>query len=737
MKALILPRTHRFSILALVVSLLLAGTVSPTFGAGPQKNGGKGTLITLDFDNATIESIARTLAVVTKRDIVIDPRVKGTMTLVTDHQVTPAAAFAQFAAALRMQSFAIVESDGLYKVIPEADAKLQGNMVNMAGASAGTGTDTARGNQVVTQIFRLNYQSANNLLPTLRPLISPNNTINVDAASNSLIITDYAENLRRIGRIMATLDIPNATDVDVIPLRYSLATDLAPLIVRLLEGGNTNAMGAQGEPSFKTTILGDPRSNSLIVRAANPARVQLVRSLAEKLDRLPLDTGRSEAGNIHVVYLKNADAVSLAATLRAAIAAESGTSVGAMPPSAPITTTTAITANNATQVNNGMSAQASAPVSNENTPSTGGQIQADPATNSLIITAAEPQYRQLRAVIERLDGRRAQVLVECLIAEVNANKAADFGIQWQTTAGANGDHHVGVLGTNSNLSGANIVDLAIAAATKNISGAMLGSGFNFGVGTKINGQYVLGFLAHFLQSNGEGNVLSTPNLLTLDNQEAKIVIGQNVPFVTGQYTNTGSATASVNPFQTVERKDVGLTLRMRPQINEDNTVKMTLFQEVSAIDPSSVNNINGPITNKRSLETSVVVNDGAIIVLGGLLQDEYSGNVEKVPVLGDIPVVGNLFKSEVRTRKKTNLMIFLRPVVIRDQSTSDALSYDRYEEIRSAQKVVSPDYNLMLNNVRDAGLLPALPPPVRNDLDNSKAPQPYSQPNAPSITEQP
>jgi general secretion pathway protein D len=321
------------------------------------------------------------------------------------------------------------------------------------------------------------------------------------------------------------------------------------------------------------------------------------------------------------------------------------------------------------------------------------------------------------------------VLVECLIAEVNANNEADFGIQWQTAIGKNGDRNIGIVGTNSSLGGANIIDLAIAAATKNPAGAAaLASGLNFGVGTKINGHYVLGFRAHFLQSNGEGNVLSTPNLLTLDNQEAKIVIGQNVPFVTGQYTNTGSLTPTVNPFQTIERKDVGLTLRIRPQINEDNMVKMILYQEVSAIDPSSANNTNGPTTNKRSLETSVVVNDGAIIVLGGLLQDEYSANLDKVPLLGDIPIAGNLFKSEVRTRKKTNLMIFLRPLVIRDQSTSDALAHDRYEEIRSAQKAVSPDYHLMLNNVRDANLLPALPPAQQQDETPSATPAASTQP---------
>ena len=698
----------RTGLVALAAQLVLAACIPTAFAqdAVPRR----GEPITLNFSNAEIESVARTMAVVTGRDVVVDPRVKGTMTLVTDRAIPPAAAFNQFAAALRLQGFAVVQADGLYKIVPEADAKLQSSAIaSSTGAAA-----RMSGNQIVTQVFKLNYESANNLLPVLRPLIAPNNTINVNPGNNSLVITDYAENLSRLARIVASLDVPNASDIDVIPLRHAIATDMVPLVTRLLEGGTGTGPGNAGTPgvadaSFRTALQADPRSNSLILRAANPARAQLVRTLIDKLDRAPIDSSNGAAGNIYVVYLKNADAVKLATTLRAAMASNSpsGAGGGASGTLSGATSTPGSPNQPQNSMTGGVtSAAASAPLNNANQPSTGGQIQADPSTNSLIITAAEPQYRQMRAVIDKLDSRRAQVMVESLIVEVNADKAAEFGVQWQTAIGRSG-----AIGTNSSLAGQNI--LALSAATAAGTVAQPSTGFNLGLGTTINGVNALGLVARFLQSNGEGNVLSTPNLLTLDNEEAKIVIGQNVPFVTGQYTNTGSSSTTVNPFQTVERKDVGLTLRVRPQISENGTVKMTIFQEVSSVVPSTVNNVNGPTTSKRSIESSVVVDDGSIIVIGGLLTDEYARRDEKVPGLGDIPVVGNLFKSEVRSRTKTNLMVFLRPMVMRDNATGEAVATERYDTLRTLQQNLQPNTdNVMLRGVTAAPVLPELVLPV-------------------------
>ena len=695
---------HRAYLWLLTTPLLIAGlcfTATPSHAAGPSKKEASVEPLTLNFVNAEIESVARTLATLLRHNLVVDPRVKGTINLSTETSVTPAQAWQQFLAVIRLQGFAVVEAQGLYKILPEADAKLQGGSVQQvnrtgskaSGANADNG-DANLGNgggQVVTQIFRLNHEQANNLLPVLRPLISPNNTINVNPGNNSLVITDYADNLQRMARIIASLDVSNAGEVEVITLKNAIAIDLAPLVSRLIEpNGNAGAAvaGAPATPGqtgndYKTTLIAEPRSNTLILRAANPARAALVRSLIDKLDQ---PGTQNPSGNIHVVYLKNADATKLAATLRAAVTGEVRS---------PTNNPTLNNAANLTTSNAGATGGLTSNASNANT--TGGQIQADTATNALIITAPEPQYRQLRAVIDMLDQRRAQVMVESLIAEVNADKALQMGIQWQAPFGTNA-----LGGTNFGTTG-NIAGLSqgsTAAAT-----AGVGTGLNIGTLRTVNGRNVLGSLANFLETNGDANILSTPTLLTLDNEEAKIVVGQNVPFITGQYTSNNTATGSVNPFQTVERKDVGLTLRVKPQISETGTVKLTIFQEVSSVDYTKASSI-GLITNKRSIESNVLVEDGSVIVLGGLLSDTFSGNKSQVPGLGDIPGLGWLFRNESRTRSKANLMVFLRPIVVRDASATEALSSSRYQQMMGVQNNAQPSSNILL----DTGGAAKLPP---------------------------
>ena len=649
--------------------------------------------VTLNFVNAEIDAVARTLATLSGANVVVDPRVRGTMSLSSNLPVPPAQALRLFARQLRTQGFALVESAGLYTVLPEAEAKLQSSTVSAGAVPASSG-------QIVTQIFRLNHESANNLVPVLRPLISPNNTINVNPGTNALVITDYTDNLQRLARIIAALDVSNATGVEVMRLQHAIAGDLAPMVQRLIESGAASGAPApqgQSDNGFKTTVLPEVRTNSLIVRAANPARLALVRSLVSQLDQ-PSATGAGAAsGNIHVVYLKNADATQLAATLRAAIAGEGA---GTAAP---------VSAANPAGRGTGASTASTAPA-------TGGQIQADASTNALIITAPEPQYRQLRSVIDMLDQRRAQVFVESLIAEVSTDKAAEFGVQWMSGTGNSGSA-VGLLGTNFNVGGTNVFGLAAGIAA---NAPVLSPGLNVAVGQRRDGVLALGALARFLQSDGDSNVLSTPHLLTLDNEEAKIVIGQNVPFVTGQFTSNNSNSGSVNPFQTIERKDVGLTLRVKPQISENGTVKLQIFQEVSSIDARS-SSAAGLITNKRSIESNVLVDDGAIVVLGGLLQDDTSNSQEKVPGLGDIPLFGNLFKAESRVRKKTNLMVFLRPVVVRDGAATDALSRGRYEQMRLNQQSFQPVGTDTLP-VAGAAVLPPLPALPETDANNQAAP---------------
>ena len=712
-----MAKQHTFfqpSALALALGLGLAPALlglSLTQAAPPaKKSTAQQQPITLNFVNAEIESVARTLATLFNRNLVVDPRVKGTINLSTELPVSPNEAWSQFLAALRLQGFAMVETKGLYKIVPEADAKLQGgNVQEIDKVGGGTGNG-----QVVTHIFKLNFEQANNLVPVLRPLISPNNTINVNPGNNAIIITDYADNLQRMARIIATLDVSNASDVEVIQLKHAIAVDLAPLVLRLVESGSalpqTAAPPGQSGAEYKTTLLAEPRSNALILRAANPTRVALVKSLIAKLDQ---PSGTNASGNIHVVYLKNADATKLATTLRAAVSGQAtgvtGTgATGGIPAANPLSATSAQATSGSTLGGTAASMGSA----------TGGQIQADTATNSLIITAPEPQYRQLRAVIDMLDQRRAQVMVESLIAEVNADKAAEMGIQWQNASGKAGGT-VGIIGTNFNnptttsIGQGNILSVSGGAAA---GLSALGGGLNIGSARQINGTYVLSSLATFLQQNGEGNVLSTPTLLTLDNEEAKIVVGQNVPFVTGQYTNNNTTNGAVNPFQTVERKDVGLTLKVKPQISETGTVKLTIFQEVSSVVANSVGSSTGLITNKRSIESNVLVDDGSIVVLGGLLSDEYSGGASQVPLFGDIPVIGWLFKSESRSRTKKNLMVFLRPVVVRDAAASDALSNNRYQQMMGLQQNAQPGFNPLLGSGNSPMLPPAPVPKPKEEL---------------------
>ena len=669
-KRKVAPLALSLGLLSLVVSVNDAWAQQP---AKKSTKAASSQTITLNFVNAEIESVARTLATLSNRNVVVDPRVKGTLNLSTEQPVSAQEAWLQFLSALRLQGFAMVETQGLYKVVPEAEAKLQGGSVQQVD-NAGTGGGSG---QIVTHIFKLNFEQANNLLPILRPLISPNNTINVNPGNNSLVITDYADNLQRMARIIASLDVSNASDLEIVTLKHAIAVDLAPLLTRLIESGNATTAGAptaaQTGTEYRTTILAEARSNAIIVRAANAAKLALVRSLIDKLDQ---PSSQNANGNIHVVYLKNADATKLAATLRAAITSDGRGGSANLNVTSTANTAPPSTPNNTPGASFG---SGNSPAAN----TTGGQIQADTTTNSLIISAPEPQYRQLRAVIDMLDQRRAQVLVESLIVEVNAEKALEMGIQWQAPLGSSG-----VGGTNFGTTG-NIAALSqgSTAAVK----AGIATGFNIGTVRNVNGTNVLNSFAHFLETNGEANILSTPTLLTLDNEEAKIVVGQNVPFITGSFSNTGVATAVANPFQTIERKDVGLTLRVKPQISESGTVNLKIYQEVSNV--TSIDERSGPTTNKRSIESNVIVDDGAIVVLGGLLSDSAETKTSQVPGFGDIPGLGWLFKSEARSRKKNNLMVFLRPVVVRDANDTNGLSVSRYDMIRSTQQ------NLVTNSV--------------------------------------
>ena len=637
--------------------------------------------VTLSFSNADIESVASVLAKATGQTILVDPKVKGTINLISNKPLTKAKAIDAFSTALRTSGFALVDVNGVYRVVAEADAKLISNSVT-------TSKGKQEGDQIITRVFKLNFESANNLLPVLRPLVSPNNTINAYPGNNTIVITDYASNIQRIAQLIDSIDAPTSSDVQSIKLHYAIATDMATILSKVLDTATTGG----ADPSLKTMILAEPRSNSILIRGASAERIRQIRVLVARLD-----VPTANNGNIWVVPLKNAEATKLAVTLRAIVAADATLSaqVGGTP-GQPGTVNPALNQQPANQQANaapgasGSSAATSALTSSSN-PTTGGIIQAEPATNSIIITASEPLYRNLRHVIEQLDRRRTQVYIESLIAEVSSTNAEELGIQWQGLVGS-GNQNVGFGGTNytnaAGQVGSNIIGLGSNVNNilnpGNPSGVPIppAPGLNLGLLTKFNGTYGMSALITALATTQGTNILSTPNLITLDNEEARIVVGQNVPIITGSYAQTGS-TRTVTPFQTYTRQDVGLTLRVRPQVSDNGIVKMQIYQEVSSI--YNQNFASGIILNKRNIESNVLVDDGQIIVLGGLIEDKYNDGSSGVPFLKDIPIIGALFRSDAKTRTKTNLLVFMRPYILRDKDQSADITNNRLNLVQQTE----------------------------------------------------
>ena len=639
--------------------------------------------VTLNFVNADIDAVVKAVGEITGRNFLVDPRVKGTVNIVSARPVAKALVYPTLLSALRMQGFAAVETDGVVKIVPEADAKTQAGPVQR-------GAVTASGERIVTQVIALRYESAAQLVTVLRPLITPNNTIAAYVPGNAIIITDYADNLRRIDRIVASLDQAPAGEPMLVPVKNASALDVVALVNRMLTdtGGTSGTPGAQADAQQRVVLVADPRSNSILIRAENPARSARVRQLIEQLD-----TPSRVGGNVFIVYLKNADAAHVAETLRGLYGGDRAQGGVAGGPTATLPIVAAMPANAASGFPG--SVQATSPlVTSAGGPTTafsagGAMIQADTTSNALVIMAPEPVYNNLRAVIERLDSRRAQVFVEALIVEVSSDKAAEFGIQWQVLTGAarNRSGVQGFGGTNFGArdTGTNIIDAAINIGS-------VATGLNLGI---INGTITipglgvisnLGLLIRALEQDTTANILSTPTLLTLDNEEARIIVGQNVPFITGQYSTTGN-TATVQPFQTIERRDVGLVLRVRPQITEGGTVRLGIYQEVSRVQDTSN---AGPILSKRALESSVIIDDQQIVVLGGLISDTLTDGTEKLPYAGDMPVFGSLFRYDKRSRVKTNLMIFLKPTIVRGTTEGRELTSERYDYLRGEQWNIAP-----------------------------------------------
>jgi general secretion pathway protein D len=667
--------------------------------------------INLNFNNADVDAVISTIARATNRSIIVDPKVRGKISLMSSQPLTPDQAIDRLSTALRMNGFALVNTPSGYRVVTEADAKLQSSQT----FTSETGVS---GDQIITRVFHLNFASAANVVNLLRPLISANNTINALPGNNSIVVTDYASNLGRIEKIIQSIDNPAATKVETIALKNAQAAKVAALVNRALE----TSVPQGGDPLSRPTVLADPRTNSLIIRSGNAERLAQIRRLVATLDT------SKNVGSIYVVPLKNAEASKLAITLRALVAADGSSNdptntnaqgnpntnpqVPTIPNQGAASAMNLGGAGGANPLGGGSSAAASTALTSTSSPSTGGIIQADPNTNSLIITATEPVFRDLMKVIAQLDRRRAQVYIESMIVELTDENAAELGVQWQALNSSNtafaGTNFTGpaASGTTNILGASAAINAALgtAGAVATAAAPSLGLGLNVGSITSFGKNLAFSSLLRAVSTISGANVLSTPNLMTLDNEEARIIVGQNIPIVTGSYAQTGSAT-TVTPFQTFTRQDVGLTLRVRPQVSENGTVKLQIFQEVSSIQNNTA--ATGYILNKRNVESNVIVEDGQIIVLGGLIGDDYTDGSSKIPWLGDLPLIGALFRYDNKSRKRTNLMVFIRPTVLRNNEENNIFSNNKLDDLEEKRKnfVQAPmllkKENLNASNLRD------------------------------------
>jgi general secretion pathway protein D len=607
--------------------------------------------ITLNLNNADIEALIKTVSEHTGKNFVIDPRVKGKVTVISAHPMDRDEFYEVFLSILEVHGFSTIPSGDVIKIVPDVKAK-QGGIPTLSQAGS------LPGDQIVTRIIQVKNVTSAQLVPILRPLIPQEGHLAAYPDTNVLIISDRRRNVDRLMRIIEQIDQVSDSSIEVITLQHASAAE----VVRILEGLKP-ASANKGAAGAASKMVADERTNSILI-SGDPTERLRARVVIEHLDT-PFDN----EGNAQVVYLKYANAADLVNVL-------TGVS------------------ENIDEGGQGKNAKA------KSKPQVPINIQADEASNALIITAPPDVFNSLQAIIRKLDIRRAQVLVEAIIAEVSYGKAKSLGVQWVVDGTPDGQGPVGVI----NLGSPTITDVYNAVSAG--SGVPLGAGTSIGLGRFDSDRVNFAALIQALESDSTSNILSTPSLTTLDNQEAEIVIGQNVPFITGSYSSTGGTSSSVNPFQTVQREDVGLTLKVKPQINEGNSIQLEIEQEISSIDTSASTGTSDIVTKKRTIKTVVMVDDGNTIVLGGLIEEDLQQTEEKVPILGDIPLLGALFRANKTSKVKRNLMVFLRPVVIRDDAVNTQIASKKYNYFRAQQLKMKQDGVSLMSDEE----MPVLPP---------------------------
>lgn len=629
--------------------------------------------ITLNLKDADIRALISTVSKFTGKNFIIDPRVKAKITVISSETLTPEEVYEVFLSVLQVHGYAAVPSGSVIKIVPEVNAK-QGPLP-MKSTIPGNPND-----ELITKVIGLDHVPAAQLVPILRPLVPQQGHLAAYNPTNTLIITDYAGNIQRLVRIIAGVDKAESDELEVIPLRHASAPELVRIV-------NSLYPQAAKDQANQINLAADERTNSILMSGERAIRLK-IRTTIMQLDT-PLDDG---GGNTHVIYLRYAKAENMMEIL-----------TGLQEQQARTTTTGARGKTATTTATRQMSGTS---FIGENT-----IIQADAETNALIITADPNTLLSLKSVIRQLDIRRAQVHIEAIIAEISTNRDKEVGVG-AVVDGTNSSETTFPVGI-SNLVGLGDI---IAAAAGSEDAALnvlsnLGSGLTLGVGAETSSGVRYGLILKALQTDSAANILSTPSIVTLDNEEAEIIVAQNLPFITGQFTGAGT-TNPQNPFQTIERQDVGLTLRVTPQINEGDTIKLDIEQEVS--DVVTITENSGPVTRKRSIKTSVLVDDGGILVLGGLIEEIVDDTQSKVPLLGDIPVLGWLFTSRASTKRKQNLMVFLKPEILRDFNDSAYVTNEKYNYLRAEQ---------IRDEDEDFGLIKGAPvlPPLEQEIPGQAA----------------
>ncbi len=611
--------------------------------------------VTFNFENVDIRVVISTVSELTGKNFVVSNKVSGKVTVISSKPLSSKEIYQVFLSVLEVHGYSAVPSGTVIKIVRSIKAK--------RGAIPTSGD--LSGNQMVTQVVHIKNVSALKLTPILRPLMHAHGHLSAYSPTNTLIITDRANIIKKLINIIKRIDKVGNSEVDIVPLRHASAAE----VVRILNFLNRSYYKGRNAKQ-QVRVAADARTNSVLVSGEQSSRLRM-RTIISHMDT-PLHTG----GNTHVIYLKFVKSKDLVPILK-----------GISNTIRSKKTKGKVTSQSAKQVN----------------------IQADKRTNSIIVTAPPDTFRSLKQVIDRLDIRRAQVLVEAIIAEVSVDKARELGVQWFIGNSKNG------AGAATNFSGSSAGGIGnFANSVRNRQVPNLADGLNLVLGRLTGGGTSVAVLLNALRADTKTNILSTPSIVTLDNQKAEIVVGQNVPFVTGSFTNNGSGASgsngSVNPFQTIRRQDVGITLRVTPQINHGNSIQLEIDQEVSSIRPSANSGATDIITNKRSIKTTVTVENGQVIILGGLIDTRLVQLNQKVPVLGSIPLLGRLFRYKKTTKEKRNLMVFLRPVILKSKHIRNAVTNSKYQSIRSQQ--------LLLRARGAYGLLRSETPMLNKDIKN-------------------